>query len=497
MAKSPKRLIIVSNRLPIVCQRKESGEWIIESSAGGLVTALDPVFKNRGGYWIGWPGTTDVSLKDLKKPLSEASQGQGYGFIPVSLTPQERDNFYLGFSNEVIWPLFHDLQTMCHFHPAYFQAYEAVNRKFAWCIAKHSQTRDLIWVHDYHLMDVAANLRTMGVKSPLAFFLHIPFPPLDIFLKLPWRAQILKALLQFDLIGLQTPRDVRNFLQCLRLLGPKNFSRAGNTPREIHRIAFENREISIGSFPVGIDYEAFSEGARSEKVEKKLNQLRSEFLGRHILLGADRLDYTKGILQKLEAFRLVLERHPELHGKLTLIQYVVPSRENIAEYHDLKIQIEQRVGEINGHFTFDSWVPIHYRFQSLDRPDLLSYYRLADTALVTPLKDGMNLVAKEYCAAKTDKNGVLVLSEFAGAAASLQKGALLVNPYDIEGVANAILESYSMKTKEKHSRMGKLQKSVASHDIFTWADRYLYAAISEDLSAFHPPQDYLPDLDFA
>lgn len=497
MAPRTKRLIIVSNRLPIVCHRQDDGSWHIESSAGGLVTALDPVFKHRGGYWIGWPGTTDATLKELKKPLSEASHGQGYGFIPVALTPKERDDFYLGFSNEVIWPLFHDLQTMCHFHPAFFQAYEKVNRKFAWAIAKNSQNRDLIWVHDYHLMDVAANLRGMGVKSPLAFFLHIPFPPLDIFLKLPWRGQILKALLEFDLIGLQTPRDLRNFMQCLKLLGPKSFSRTKNQGQGVYRIHYEGREVSIGSFPISIDYKSFSEQSQSSEVLAKCQQLQSEFAGRHVLLGVDRLDYTKGILQKLEAFRLILEQQPEFRGKMTLVQYVVPSREKITEYHDLKVQIEQRVGEINGLYTTGSWVPIHYRFQAMDRVRLLGYYRLADTALVTPLKDGMNLVAKEYCASQGKKPGVLVLSEFAGAAASLQKGAIMVNPYDIEGVARAIIKSYHMPQQEKQNRMKKMQRAIQKRDIFYWADRYLYAATAEDLDSFHQPLDYLPSLDFA
>jgi alpha,alpha-trehalose-phosphate synthase [UDP-forming] len=491
-----KRLIIVSNRLPILCHQDDAGNWKVEPSSGGLVTALDPVFKNRGGMWIGWPGTVDAKTSDLEGPL-QAAQGLGYRFIPVSLSKEERDNFYLGFSNEIIWPLFHDLQGRCRFEPAFFRAYEAVNKKFSPVVADRLQEDDLVWVQDYHLMGLAKELRDAGVKNKITFFLHIPFPPLDIFLKLPWRSEILQSLLEFDVIGFQTVRDVRNFMQCVRMLMAKSLVRRESTLGNVHRIHLESREVSIGSFPVSIDFKAFSQGAASPRVAELANTLREDLPERQLIIGVDRLDYTKGIPFKLRAFETALKKYPELVQKVTLIQNVVPSREDIHEYQDLKNEIEQMVGEINGRFTQAGWIPIHYHFHSSEREEVLAYYRMAGIAMVTPLKDGMNLVAKEYCAANLREDGVLILSEFAGAAAELQKGALLVNPYDIEGVAQAIYQAFHMNPKEKRRRMKRMRIQIEKNNIFKWADSFLKAAIAEDLSAFPESQDYLPSMNIA
>jgi len=407
--KSSRRIIIVSNRLPIICEKQDHGEWNIIPSSGGLVAALDPIFKNQGGIWIGWPGTTDAKISELKKPLDRVAKDYGYRFVPVSLTEKARDDFYLGFSNEVLWPLFHDLQTRCHFAPRYFQAYQKVNTKFAWVIAKQSKPGDLLWIHDYHLMSVAEELRKIGITSRMAFFLHIPFPSLDIFLKLPWRSQIMKSLLEFDLLGFQTNRDLRNFLDCTRHLGYGRVHPKTKPSPALQKIRVGAYKVSTGSFPISIDYEAFaSESAKFEILSKSI-KLREDLPNRELIIGVDRLDYTKGIPNKLEAFRNALQRYPELRSKVTLVQIVVPSREDITEYHDLKRQVEQLVGEINGQFTKSGWVPIHYIFQHMDRTKLLAFYRMCRIAMVTPTKDGMNLVAKEYCASNVDDDGVTLL----------------------------------------------------------------------------------------
>ena len=496
MNKTNKRLIIVSNRLPILCHQTEQGEWKVEPSSGGLVTALDPVFKNRGGMWIGWPGTVDAHPAELEAPL-KAAQGLGYRFIPVSLTKEERDNFYLGFSNEIIWPLFHDLQSRCRFEPAFFRAYEAVNKKFTWVLTEHLHEDDLVWVQDYHLMGLAKELKAAGVKNKTAFFLHIPFPTLDIFLKLPWRSDILHSLLEFDVLGFQTVRDVRNFMHCVKMLMGKTIEQRESTAPNVHRLHLSDREVSIGSFPVSIDYQAFAQGAASPKVAELAKTLREDLPRRQLIIGVDRLDYTKGIPFKLRAFETALQKYPELLQNITMIQNVVPSREDIHEYQDLKIQIEQMVGEINGRYTQAGWIPIHYHFHSSERDEILAYYRMSGIAMVTPLKDGMNLVAKEYCAANISEDGVLILSEFAGAAAELQKGALLVNPYDIEGMAEAIHRAYHMEPKEKRRRMKKLRKQIKKNNIFKWADSFLKAAIAEDLSAFPESQEFLHSMNIA
>jgi trehalose 6-phosphate synthase len=494
--KPVKRLIIVSNRLPILCHKDEKGNWLVEPSSGGLITALDPVFKNRGGMWIGWPGTTDVPVSELEGPL-QAAQGLGYRFIPISLTREERDNFYLGFSNEIIWPLFHDLQGRCHFDPAFFRTYEAVNKKFAKVIRELLREDDLVWVQDYHLMGLARELRANRVKNKSTFFLHIPFPPLDIFLKLPWRSEILQSLLEFDVLGFQTVRDVRNFMQCVRALMVKKLGRRESTPGNVHRIHLGVREVSVGAFPISIDFEAFARGATQAKVNQLTKTLREDLPERQLIIGVDRLDYTKGIPFKLRAFETALQKFPELNRKITLIQNVVPSREDIHQYSELKNQIEQMVGEINGRYSQAGWIPIHYRFHSSERDEILAYYRMSNIAMVTPLKDGMNLVAKEYCAANVDEDGVLILSEFAGAAAELQKWALLVNPYDTEGMAEAIYRAFQMTKGERHRRMAKMRIQIKENNIFKWADTFLKAAIAEDLRAFPESQDFVPSINIA
>jgi len=465
------RVVIVSNRLPVILTKGESGEWQVEPSSGGLVNALASTLRAWRGLWIGWPGTWGEV--DLDEPVAIASKNAGYVLKPVVLTEEELNQYYLGFSNEIIWPLFHDLQSHCIFDPAYWNTYQAVNRKFAQVIAQNAGPNDYIWVQDYHLMLVAKELRDMGVERKLDFFLHIPFPPPDIFVRLPWRSQILEALLEYDLVGFQTARDRNNFIHCVEALTKGTHYDAR---RQVSTIATPTRETRVGSFPISIDFNEFARHAADRTVAERASQLREAIPNRQIILGVDRLDYSKGIPQKLRAFRNALERFGDLRGKVTLVQIVVPSREDIAGYQELKSEIEGLVSEINGSFTQPGWVPIHYMYRSLDRTELLAYYRTAEIALVTPLKDGMNLVAKEYCAANTDNNGVLILSEFAGAAAQLRRNSLVVNPYDIEGVANAIHRAHDMSANERRILMRRLRESIRKRDIFWWVDLYRRAA---------------------
>ena len=482
------RLIVVSNRLPVVLE-SDGGRWRAKPGSGGLVTALLPVLRDRGGMWIGWPGTSDEHA-GLDEALAAVAHDAGYALRAVPLNHDEVEKFYQGFANEIIWPLFHDLHSLCNFDPAYWHTYTEVNHRYARIVAENTRPGDFIWVHDYHLMSVAAELRRLGHASRLAFFLHIPFPSLDIFLKLPWRFHILRALLEYDLVGFQTLRDRRNFVQCVRALFDDV---AVHGKGQVLTLRANGHELRIGSFPISIDYQAFARHAADPEVTALAATLRDALPNRQLILGVDRLDYTKGIPHRLEAFRNALTYYPDLHERVTLIQVVVPSREDIPQYHELKTDIERLVGEINGQFTRPGgWVPVHYVFRSLRRADLLAYYRAAQIALVTPLKDGMNLVAKEYCACSIEEECVLILSEFAGAAAQMQKGALLVNPYDIEGVADAIVRAFHMPAEERRARMRRLRRGVREQDIFWWVDSFLRAAIAKDLSAFPLPADYAP-----
>lgn len=456
-------MIVVSNRLPLSFERLPNGELDLVPSTGGLVTALAPVMRARGGVWVGWPGV-DGDGHDLGATFVEAGKREGYQFAPVFLSSDERSAFYDGFSNEVVWPLFHDLQTLCNFDPDYWRVYKAVNNRFARVVASAGALGDLVWVHDYQLMGVGQALRELGTPGQLAFFLHIPFPPPDIFMKLPWRTDVLRSLLAYDLLGFQTPRDRRNFADCVRELLPE----VQITGRGQALVRFRSgvHETRTGRFPIGIDYNDFYRRASAPVVTRLAAELRELLPDRQLILGIDRLDYTKGIPERLRAFGNALERYPELREKVTLIQVVVPSREDLPQYRALKDRIENLVGQVNGRFTRPGgWVPIHYVFRSLTPDELLSYYRAAKIALVTPLKDGMNLVAKEYCACSPEEDCVLILSEFAGAAVEMRGGALLVNPNDIEGVADAIQAAFAMPQEERRARMRRLRRRLRRHDV--------------------------------
>ena len=484
------RLIVVSNRLPFTFKRDDAGAWLAEPASGGLVTALMPVLRHRGGMWIGWTGASGEDA-DLEAALEQAGQGAGFTLRSVPLTADDVHDFYLGFSNEIIWPLFHDLQSLCNFEPAYWRTYCDVNRRFAEVVARNAEPGDFIWVHDYHLMNMAGELRRAGVKSRVGFFLHIPFPSPDLFLKLPWRRELLHALLEFDLLGFQTLRDRRNFVQCVRTL-VKDAETEGRG--QVLLLSALGRVVRVGSFPISIDYNTFMRRAVAPEVAERSRELHRLLPNRKLILGVDRLDYTKGIPLRLKAFQSLLARFPELRERVSYIQVVVPSREDIARYRELKTEIEQLVSKINGSFVHPGgWVPVWYVYRSLSRLDLLAYYRAADIALVTPLRDGMNLVAKEYCACSIEEDCTLILSEFAGAAAQLGRSALLVNPYDIEGVADAIHRAYHMEKSERQARMRRMRHSIRESDVFWWVDSFLRAAITKDLGAFPQPESYVAD----
>lgn len=474
-----KRLIVVSNRLPFTLTKDEAGKWSARPSSGGLVTGLDPVLREMGGLWIGWSGTTTPS-REVKSALTRATRNTGYKVVPIELSEVERDQFYYGYSNEVIWPLFHDLQVLCNFDHSYWESYLEVNERFADTVKANSRRGDFTWIHDYQLMYVGEMLRRKGFDEQLAFFLHIPFPSLDIFTKLPQHAELLHGLLQYDLIGFQTLRDLRNFVQCARRLEGLKIEAKEN--RQIVR--WKGRTIVAGAFPIGIDATHFSETAAQEDVARRAWNIHAGFPDRQLILGVDRLDYTKGIPDRLKAYRNALERYPDLHHRVTFIQVVVPSRTDIPKYHALKTEIDRLVGEINGEFSSGNWVPIHYVFRSLDFLELLAYYRTAEIALITPLKDGMNLVAKEYCACSIEENSVLILSRFAGAADQLKKGALLVNPYDIQHSADALYKAFQMKPRERQTRMKRLRANVKTEDIFWWVRSFF-----ETRSAFEKDQE--------
>lgn len=457
-----RRLVVVSNRLPIHVEHDEDGLRILPA-AGGLITALSPIMRKHRGLWVGWPGAE--ATEPLVNLLQEWSALQRYDLCPVFLTPADVSGYYHGFANQTIWPLFHDILGRSRFELEHWNTYDTVNALFAECTSEILRDDDFIWVHDYQLMLVGEHLRRMNVKHKVGFFLHIPFPSSDLFRRMPWRERILHALLEYDLLGFQTIRDRANFVRCVRELVPDATITAKGRQVEVHHA---HRRLTAGSFPISIDFREFYDEARTEEAEQSSVQIRSQYNCEQLILGVDRLDYTKGVAERYLAFAHALEAHPHLQGRVSLVQLVIPSRTRLPEYQKQKALVDELAGRINGRFSREGWVPIHYMYRTLPRSLLVALYRACDIALITPLRDGMNLVAKEYCACSVDGNGVLILSEFAGAADQLGDKTLLVNPYNREEVAAAINTAFEMPQEERSRRMRLLQADIRRYDVHRW-----------------------------
>ena len=445
----PRRTIVAANRLPV---QGGPGGW--EVSPGGLVTALRPIVREGNGAWIGWQGISEVE--------TEPFTIDGIDMVPVPLSSREVDQYYAGFSNATLWPLFHDAIRTPAFHRRWWRTYETVNQRFADAVVDVARPGDVVWVQDYQLMLVPDLVRRqLPPDASIAFFLHIPFPPAELYARLPWRREIVLGLLGADLVGFQTERAAQNFVEaCVEFAGATEHPDG---------VVHDDRVTRVITAPISIDTAAFEEAAGSPDVAGRVARLRAE-LGDpdHILLGVDRLDYTKGIEVRLRAFETLLQRQPDLAATTQFIQIAVPSRQSIDDYADMRSEIEQIAGRVNGAHGGFHRMPVHYIYASLPHTDLVAYYQAADVMCVTPLADGMNLVAKEYVASRVDDDGVLLLSEFAGAAHELTD-AVLVNPFDLDGVARSMAEALAMPAGERSPRMRRMRDQVRSHDVHVWA----------------------------
>jgi trehalose 6-phosphate synthase/phosphatase len=460
---SGQRLILVSNRLPVTV-KLDRGEINVTRSSGGLATGLRGPHEQSGGLWIGWPG--DVSRMNDAQRRVLANHLEEMRCVPVHLTGVEVSRYYDGFSNAVLWPLFHYLLDRIPPHSQEWEVYRAVNEKFADAVARVYRPGDLIWVHDYQLCLVPRMLRARLHGATVGFFLHIPFPASEVLRILPWREQILEGILGADLIGFHTFTYRSHFASSvLRILGI-------STPGD--RVFIDGREVRLGVFPIGVDAQTFGRLAEDPDVRAETASIRADARGERILLGIDRLDYTKGIPRRLLAFERLLEHEPHWRGKVRLIQVAVPSRDKVPSYQEFRRNVHELVGRINGSFSSVNWVPIHYVHRSLTEKNVAALYRAADVMLVTPLRDGMNLVAKEFVTARPDEDGVLVLSEFAGAAAEMGE-ALQVNPYDIETMAHVYSDALRMPEDERKLRMRSLRQRIASRDVHHWAQSFIDA----------------------
>ncbi len=454
------RLLIVSNRLPISVTVVQ-GRMQIRRSAGGLATGLRGPHERSGGLWIGWPGDThalsDEQQATLQRQLTDMRA------VPVELTAEEVEEFYGGFSNGALWPLFHYLLDQVPLHVRNWDAYERVNERFADAVASHHQPGDLVWVHDYQLMLVPQLVRQRVPEARVGFFLHIPFPTSEVFRTFPFRARLLEGLLGADLIGFHTAAYMRHFASSLlRTLG---------VAADVDRVRWTNREVRLGVFPMGIDAERFVSLADQADTARQVQSIRGSD-GCAVLVGIDRLDYTKGIPRRLLAIEQLLLTHPTLRERVRLIQVAVPSRTGVEAYADFRRQVDGLIGRINGAFGTTTWVPVHYIYRGLSEQEIVALYRSADVMLVTPIRDGMNLVAKEFIASRTDGDGVLVLSEFAGAASELAE-AVFVNPYDVDETADACYRALRLPETERRTRMRALRRRVLSYDVHRWVQSFI------------------------
>jgi trehalose 6-phosphate synthase/phosphatase len=469
----PGRLILVSNRLPFSIRRDEDSVEI-RASSGGLATGLRGVHARGESKWVGWPGMEPRSPEEREHIDRELEKQH---IVPVHFTTSEMERFYEGVANGVIWPLFHYLIDRVPAVIRHWDDYVAANERFADQVAAHATEDDLIWVHDYHLLLLPALLRARLPKARIGFFLHIPFPSSDVIRVFPRREAVLAGLLGADLVGFHTFNDQRHFsASLLSVLGLET---------DVDRVEVEGRAVQLRVFPMGIDANAFQRLAADARVGEATRKLRAAHGDERLVLGIDRLDYTKGITRKFLAVELLLERRPEYRGKFRLLQVAVPSRENVSAYRELKREIEEIAGRINGAYGTLHSAPIHYVYDSVNEVELTGSYRAADVMLVTPLRDGMNLVAKEYVASRIDGDGVLVLSEFAGAAAELPE-ALIVNPYDVEAIAATLERALEMSESERRGRMMALRAKVASRPVEIWAETFV--ATLRDAAATHAPR---------
>ena len=455
------KLIIISNRLPLKANKLENGQFEFSRSEGGLTTGLDSLEMDLEKHWVGWPGafaeTTDEQT-EITKHLDT------FKFHPVFLTAEHIQNYYEGYSNNTLWPLCHYFYAFVEYENKYWEAYKEVNEMFCQAAIPLIEPGDIVWVQDYQLMLLPQLLRKAVPGISIGYFHHIPFPSYELFRVLPERNELLKGLLGADLIGFHTYDYMRHFVSACERVLDLHF--------KLDQVSLDNRIAFVDSFPMGINYSLYYDTAILPQVQQKALELKNSFGSHKLILSVDRLDYSKGIIHRLKGFALFLEKHPEYKEKVSMAMIIVPSRDKVDRYADLKTKIDEMIGHINGMYSTINWTPVYYFYHSFDFEELVAMYHIADIALITPLRDGMNLVAKEYIAAKRDTPGVLILSEMAGAAIELTD-AIIVNPNYIEEIERAILEALEMPEAEQLKNLALMQKIVSKHTVNKWANDFV------------------------
>lgn len=452
-------LVVVANRLPYTLRPSPGGPEL-RRSVGGLVTALEPVLMQEGGVWVGWGGRT-AGPGDVAVHLEVPAESPRYHIHEVLLQAPEYRAYYHGFSNSCLWPLSHLFVDRTVVRSDYWESYRAVNRRFAQAALEYVRPDRLVWVHDYHLTLVPGLIRQVRPDASISFFWHIPFPPPEAFLVLPWSREILRGMLGSDAVGFHTEDYARNFLRTAAAVPGAEVDEARGT------VHYEGRAVQVRALPIGVDWDTFQALARRPAVRRRAQAIRAAAGTPYLVLGVDRIDYTKGIPERLEAIGLFLKTHPEYRRRVTFLQIGVPSRSEVPDYQQVRRTVEEAVGRLNGLYAEGWQMPVRYQARSLSQEELVAHYLAADVALVTPLRDGLNLVAKEYVAARADEGGVLVLSPFAGAAAQLPE-AVIANPYEPGELAAGIWQAITMPAAEKAVRMRALRRRVREQDLRWW-----------------------------
>jgi trehalose 6-phosphate synthase/phosphatase len=455
------RLFIVSNRLPVKVKENEQGNYEFERSAGGLATGLSSLDSSYEIQWIGWPGI-NVKRKATEKTIAAALGKMGY--YPVFLSTAQYHDYYEGYSNSTLWPLCHYFYSFSRQKHKYWEAYQEVNALFCKKVLELVNDDDFVWVQDYQLMLLPQLLRQQKPNLGIGYFHHIPFPSYELFRVLPERTQLLQGLLGADLVAFHTHSYMRHFISAVERTLHKEF--------KLNEVIIDNRAVHTEALPMGINYELYSGVSHRKDVKQNIAKIRKQFADRKVILSVDRLDYSKGILHRLVGFESFLAHHPEYRGKVTLAMIVVPSRDKVEKYAEMKRKIDERISNINGKYATIGWTPVEYYYRSFPFEELAAMYCISDIALVSPLRDGMNLVAKEYVAANPDSKGVLILSEMAGAAAEL-KEAILINPNDTEQIADAIYQALTMPEEERKERMEKMKETISQQTVNKWAEDFM------------------------
>ncbi|MBN1214456.1 MAG: bifunctional alpha,alpha-trehalose-phosphate synthase (UDP-forming)/trehalose-phosphatase [Candidatus Lokiarchaeota archaeon] len=457
-----RRLVIISNRLP-VSVKKENNKITYTRSLGGLTTGLESFHKSHNGIWIGWPGIVEEKVEANKNEIKEHLKEE-YNCYPIFFTQEEKEKFYEGFCNKTIWPLFHYFIEFTTFEDELWNFYKIINNKFFRVILEIVKSDDILWIQDYHLMLLPNLIRNGIPDATIGYFLHIPFPSYEIFRLLPWREEILEGLLGSDLIGFHTYDYERHFLSSVRRLLSIDFT--------MNQINLHGRNIKVDTFPMGIDYDKFQKIANTSSVKNKAKDISKEIGHYRVILSIDRMDYTKGIKLRLEAFELFLDNYPNWREKVILMFVIAPSRSDVEEYQNLKKEIDELVGKINGKFSKIGWNPILYRHKPLNIEELVALYMISDIILITPIRDGMNLIVKEYIASKLNREGIPILSETAGAAKQLFE-SIIVNTNNKNQMIEAINSALTMSRDEKIDRMSVMQKRIKNYDVLNWAEDIL------------------------